>query len=125
MLDRWKQGERAYIGAGAERQPPGPVRASSAARFDHHGGANSRLHSLSAGLLALAVLTAPDVKKADCGSLADRHTAAAAKVIDALRSYEKCVSSGGRRNDCAAEMEMLDAAHDVFSDAVDDLKPCK
>ena len=88
-------------------------------------GAKSQLHSLSAGLLALAVLTAPDVKKADCGNLADRYTAAAAKVVDALRSYEKCVSSGDTRNDCAAEMQALDTAHDDFADAVDDAKTCK
>jgi hypothetical protein len=88
-------------------------------------GSKSRVNSLSAGLIALAVLTAPDVRKADCGNLADRHAAAAAKVIDALRSYEKCVSSGDRRNDCAAEMQALDSAHDDFADAVDDLKTCK
>lgn len=88
-------------------------------------GATSRLHSLSAGLIALAVLTAPGVQKADCGNLADRHTATAAKVIDALRIYEKCVSSGDRRNDCAAEMQALDTAHDDFADVVDDAKSCK
>jgi hypothetical protein len=88
-------------------------------------GSKTRVNSLSAGLIALAVLTAPGVKKADCGSLADRHTVAAARVVDALRSYEKCVSSGDKRNDCAAEMQALDAAHDDFADAVDDLKACE
>lgn len=88
-------------------------------------GAKSRLHSLSGGLVALALLTAPDAQKAVCGQLADRHTAAAAKVIDALRSYEKCVSSGDRRDDCAAEMQALDTAHDDFADTVDDAKTCK
>ena len=88
-------------------------------------GAKSRLHSLSTGLLALALLTAPGVDKADCGNLGDRYTAAAARVIDALRSYEKCVSSGDKHDDCAAEMQALDTAHDDFADAVDDLKTCK
>jgi len=88
-------------------------------------GSKSRVNSLSAGLIALAVLTAPDVKKADCASLAERHAVAAGKVIDALRSYEKCVSSGDKRNDCAAEMQALDAAHDDLADAVDDLKTCR
>ena len=88
-------------------------------------GSKSRVNSLSAGLIALAVLTAPDVKKADCGNLADRHAVAAAKVIDALRSYEKCVSSGDKHNDCAAAIEALDAAHDDFADVVDDAKSCK
>jgi hypothetical protein len=88
-------------------------------------GAKSQLHSLSTGLIALALLTAPDVHKADCGNLADRYTAAAAKVIDALRSYEKCVSSGDKHDACAAEMQALDNAHDDFADAVADSKSCR
>jgi hypothetical protein len=88
-------------------------------------GVNSRLHSLSAGLVALALLAAPDADKADCSHLADRHMAAVAKVIEALRSYEKCVSSGDRRDDCAAEIQALDTAHDGFADAVDDAKTCQ
>ena len=88
-------------------------------------GVNSRLHSLSAGLVALALLAAPDADKADCSHLADRHTAAVAKVVEALRSYEKCVSSGDARNDCAAEMQALDTAHDDFADTVDDAKTCQ
>ena len=87
--------------------------------------AKSRLQSLSAGLVALALLAAPNVDKADCGHLADRYTAAAAKVIDALRDYEKCVSSGDKHDDCAAAMQALDTAHDDFADAVDDAKTCK
>jgi hypothetical protein len=84
-----------------------------------------RLHSLSAGLVALALLAAPDADKADCSHLADRRTAAVAKVIDALRGYEKCVSSGDKRDDCAAEMQALDTAHDDFADVVDDAKTCQ
>jgi hypothetical protein len=84
-----------------------------------------RSHCLSAGLVALAVLTAPDVDKADCGNVADRYTAAAARVIDALRSYEKCVAASAKRDDCAAEMQALDNAHDDFADAVADSKTCQ
>jgi len=87
--------------------------------------ATSRLHSLSAGLAAFALLVAPNADKADCGHLADRYAAAAAKVIDALREYEKCVSSGDKHDDCAAAMQALDTAHDDFADAVDDAKTCK
>jgi len=87
--------------------------------------ATSRLHSLSTGLVAVALLVAPNADKADCGHLADRYTAAAAKVIEALRDYEKCVSSGDRHDDCAAAMQALDTAHDDFADAVDDVKTCK
>ena len=87
-------------------------------------GTNARVHTLSASLLTLALLAAPDAGKAECGRRADRYTAAAAKVIDALRSYEKCVLSGDKRDDCAAEIEALDAAHDDFADAVDDMKTC-
>ena len=87
--------------------------------------ATSRLHSLSTGLVAFALLVAPNADKADCGHLADRYTAAAAKVIEALRDYEKCVSSGDRHDDCAAAMQALDTAHDDFADAVDDAKTCK
>jgi hypothetical protein len=83
------------------------------------------LHSLSIGLAALALLAAPGADKADCGHLADRYTAAAAKVIDALRSYGTCVTSGDKHDDCAAEMQALDDAHDDFADAVDDLKACR
>jgi hypothetical protein len=80
--------------------------------------------SVLASFVALALVTAPDAKAADCASAANRHTAAAAKVIEALRVFEKCVASGDKRNDCSDEFEALDTAHDDFVDAVDDLKTC-
>ncbi len=88
-------------------------------------GVTSRLHSLSAGVLALALLAAPNTVRVDCGNAADRYTAAVAQVIDALRTYEKCVSSNDKRYDCAAEMQALDDAHDDFADAVADAKACR
>jgi hypothetical protein len=91
------------------------------------------LHSLSAGVIALALLAAPNTELADCGNAADRTTAAAAKVIGALRTYESCLSSSAKPDarhdakgdDCAAEMQALDDAHDNFADAVADAKTCR
>ncbi len=91
MLNRWKREERAYIDAGAKRQPRGPC--GDALEPEE----NARLHSLSAGLVALALLTAPDADKADCATLADRYTAAVAQVVDALSRYAKCVSASARK----------------------------
>jgi len=87
------------------------------------------LHSISAGLLVLSVLTAPNVDRADCGNLANRYTAAVSSVITALRSYESCIAAtakrGGTDDDCAAEMQALDDAHDRFADAIADAKSCQ
>jgi hypothetical protein len=83
------------------------------------------LHSLSAGLVALALLVAPNVDKADCGNVADRYAAAVAEVVNALRSYATCVAASDKRDDCAAQMQALDDAHDDFADAVADAKTCR
>ncbi len=87
------------------------------------------MHNLSAGVIALALLAAPNTELADCGNAADRYTAAVTKVIDALRTYESCVASSAkrdaRRDDCGAEMQALDDAHDNFADAVADAKTCQ
>ena len=83
------------------------------------------MHSLSAGLVVLALLVAPDADKADCGNIADRYAAAVAQVVDALRSYAKCVAASDKRDDCAAQMQALDNAHDNFADAVADAKACR
>ena len=88
-------------------------------------GGKSRLHSLSAGLFALALLVAPNADKAECGNLADRYTAAVAEVVDALRSYARCVAASDKRDDCATQMQALDHAHDNFADAVADAKVCR
>ncbi len=86
---------------------------------------NNPLHGLYAGLVVLALLAAPNADKADCGNISDRYIAAAAKVFDALRTYEKCVAASNQRDDCAAEMQVLDSAHDDFADAVADAKTCQ
>ncbi len=83
------------------------------------------MHSLSTSLVALALLVAPDVDKADCGNLADRYSAAVAEVVDALRGYAKCLAASDQRDDCAAQMQALDNAHDDFADAVADAKACQ
>jgi hypothetical protein len=83
------------------------------------------LHTLSAGLVALALLVAPDADKAYCGNVADRYTASLARVADAVQSYAKCVAASDKRDDCAAEMLALDNAHDDFAEAVADAKNCR
>ncbi len=88
-------------------------------------GLTSRLHSLSAAAVALALLVVPNTERADCGHAADRYKAAVAEVIDALRSYAKCVSSSDTHDDCAAQIQALDNAHDDFADAVADAKACR
>jgi hypothetical protein len=86
MLDLWKRQERAYIDAEAERQPPRSRLLLVCISFQRFwstivAGAKSRLHSLSAGLAALALLAAPDADKADCGHLVDRHTSEALPAV--------------------------------------------
>ncbi|HEV2336576.1 MAG TPA: hypothetical protein VGS13_13825 [Stellaceae bacterium] len=83
------------------------------------------MHSISAGLVALALLAAPDADTADCSTVANRYTTAVAQVVDALSSYAKCVSASAQRDDCAAQMRVLDDAHDDFADAVADAKACQ
>lgn len=81
--------------------------------------------SVAASLVALALIAAPNTKAADCANAAHRHVASVAKVIEALRAFERCVASGDKRDDCTLEFEALDSAHDDFADAVDDLKTCR
>lgn len=88
-------------------------------------GAAIRLRSLYASAMALAVLAAPNAERADCGIAADRYTAAVAEVVNALRAYGRCVALSDQRDDCAAEMQALDDAHDDFADAVADTKTCR
>ena len=71
------------------------------------------------------MLAAPTPDRADCGTVGERYAGAVAKVLEALRSYEKCVASSEKRADCAAEMQALDTAHDDFADVVDDAKDCQ
>jgi hypothetical protein len=93
--------------------------------LDDPAGGKSRLHSLSAGLVALALLVAPDADKADCGNFAARYTTAVAEVADALRVYAECVATSDKHDDCAAQIQALDNAHDDFADAVADAKECQ
>ena len=83
------------------------------------------MHSLSATLAALALLAAPNAETVDCGSVAERYAASLAKVMEAIDTYRKCVSSSDKQNNCAAQIEALDNAHDEFADAVGDAKDCK
>jgi hypothetical protein len=75
--------------------------------------------------LMLAVVAAPNTDQADCGSSVEEYNKAVAGVVDALRSYGRCVAQSDRHDDCAAQMQALDDAHDNFADAVEDSKDCK
>jgi hypothetical protein len=81
------------------------------------GGMKLQLHAFS-GLVVALTLTSPSITERDCRAAAERREAAVAQVIDALRAYEKCVVSGQKRDDCAAQLDELDSAHDEFADAV-------
>lgn len=85
----------------------------------------SRTHTLYASLAALALLTAPDTNQAECGSVAESYKAAAAAVAKALGSYATCVAESNQHDNCAAEMQALDDAHDNFVDAIGDAKACQ
>ena len=104
---------------------PGPS-VNRMVRFARSGPeGKSQLHTLSASLVALALLVAPNADKADCGAIGDRYTATVARVVDALQNYGKCVAASDKRDDCAAEMQALDDAHDDFADAIADAKACR
>lgn len=83
------------------------------------------MSSLLAGGIVLALLTAPNAGIADCGHAADGYAAAVAKLLGAVRGYEKCIAASAMRDDCAAEMQALDDAHDNFVDAVGNAKGCR
>ena len=88
-------------------------------------GVRILVYSIHAGLIAMVVLAAPSPERIDCGTVGARYDAAIAKVVETLRAYEKCVASSDKQNDCSAEMQALDTAHDDFADAVDDAKDCR
>ena len=81
--------------------------------------------SLAAPLVVLALLSPPDMGKADCGHIADHYTMSLRRVVAALRDFAKCLATSRQRDDCAAEMQALDDAHDNFADAVADAKQCQ
>ena len=83
------------------------------------------MQSIHASLLALAVLAAPSPQRIDCSTIGTRYAGAVTKVMEALRTYEKCVASSEKRTDCAAEIQALDTAHDDFAEIVDDAKDCQ
>jgi hypothetical protein len=83
------------------------------------------VQSIHASLFALAVLAAPSPERLDCSTIGARYTGAVAKVMETLRTYEKCVASSEKRTDCAAEIQALDTAHDDFAEIVDDAKDCQ
>jgi len=83
------------------------------------------VHSLFFSVAALVVLAAPQPDNADCANAGGRYRAAVQAVAEAWKSYGKCVAESNEKNECAAEMQALDDAHDNFLDALDDAKDCK
>jgi hypothetical protein len=79
---------------------------------------------IAVSLVAIALMAAPNVKEADCTGAANRYKLAVVKVAEAIRTFEKCVASGDKRNDCTEEFDALDSAHDDFVEAIESLKAC-
>jgi hypothetical protein len=79
--------------------------------------AKIRPQAFSGALVALALIAPPNAGH-KCRAASERYESAVAEVIGALQAYMKCVLSSQKRDDCAAQMEELDSAHDEFADAV-------
>jgi hypothetical protein len=80
-------------------------------------GMKFRLHAVS-GMVVALTLTSPPVTDRDCRAASERRERAVSEVIEALRTYEKCILSGQERDDCSHQMYALDSAQDEFADAV-------
>src|SRR5438270_526344 len=76
----------------------------------------------SAGMITLAGVSPPTTATGDCQTAGEAFQAAVAKVTNALRGYEQCVSASKGQDKCSAEMQQIDDAHDDFEDAVNDYK---
>jgi hypothetical protein len=83
---------------------------------------NIVLGAASAAMITLAVVSPPTAGTGDCQSAGEAFQAALAKVTNALRGYEQCVSASKGQDKCSAEMQQIDDAHDDFEDAVNDYK---
>jgi len=76
----------------------------------------------AAAMMTLALVSPPATGAGDCNSAGDSFKATLAKVMEALRTYEQCISESKGKDKCAAEMQALDDAHEDFEDAVNDYK---
>lgn len=85
----------------------------------------TRSPTLYASFAAFALVTAPNMPSAECGNTTEAYKSSVADVANALRAYAKCVAFSNGHDDCAAEIQALDNAHDNFVDAVADMKDCK
>ena len=79
---------------------------------------NIVMGAASAAMITLAVVSPPTTGTGDCQSAGEAFQAVVAKVTNALRAYEQCVSASKGQDKCSAEMQQLDDAHDDFEDAV-------
>ena len=85
----------------------------------------TRSPTLYASFAAFAMVAAPNMQSAECGKTAEAYKTAVADVANTLRGYAKCVAFSSGHDDCAAEIQALDNAHDNFVDAVGDMKDCQ
>jgi len=83
---------------------------------------NIIIGTISAAMMTLALVSPPASGAGDCSTANDAFQAALAKVVNALRGYEQCVSESKGKDKCSAEMQAVDDSHDDFEDAVNDYK---
>ena len=85
------------------------------------------MHHVAPPLALLFTLaTASDADLLGCRKPAERYEAAVAEVVEAMRAYEKCVSTSRGRDTCSAEFSDIDLAQDGFEAAVSEYaKACR
>lgn len=70
-------------------------------------------------MVVLAALSGADDR---CKRVGQRYEAAKAEVIDAVRSYERCIAASRARETCEAEFADLDLAQDRYERTVADYR---
>jgi hypothetical protein len=68
-------------------------------------------------IVLVALTFIPDAP-IECVNAARAYAAIFARVTDALRAYEQCLTASRARNQCAEEFDNLDDAQRDFEDAV-------
>jgi hypothetical protein len=81
--------------------------------------------TLAAILVVLTIAPPPNTGAANCANIEVRYKQAVETVVAALHGYEACVAASNQRQDCAAQMQVLDSAHDGFAQAVADSQDCQ
>jgi hypothetical protein len=81
-----------------------------------------RLHYAAGWIAAVAVVTPPQTEPADCAGATQQYKENVQAIMAALRKYETCINGSNAHDKCAAEMQVLDSAHDDFEDTVADIE---